>query len=52
MWNLTSKIETDSYIESRLTALEWGLEGGQIELKAQRTHGHGQQCGDCGKEGI
>ena len=24
-----------------------GLGGGGIEPKGERTHGHGQQCGDC-----
>ena len=24
--------------------------GGRIEQKGKRTHGHGQQCGDCGGE--
>ena len=43
---LTGKIETDSWIESRLTALGQGLGGGGIKLKGRRTHGHGQQCGD------
>ena len=43
---LTSKIETDSWIESRLTALGLGLGGGGIKLKRRRTHGHGHQCGD------
>ena len=29
------------------------LAGGGIEQKGKRTHGHGQQCGDCwGEEGI
>ena len=29
------------------------LEGGGIGQKGKRTHGHGQQCGDCGgEEGI
>ena len=29
------------------------LEGGEIEKKGKRTHGHGQQCGDCwGEEDI
>ena len=23
------------------------LAGGAIEQKGKRTHGHGQQCGDC-----
>ena len=26
------------------------LGGGGIEQKGKRTHGHGQQCGDCWKE--
>ena len=33
----------------------WGrkLVGGGIEQKGKRTHGHGQQCGDCwGEQGI
>ena len=30
-----------------------GLVGGEIEQKGKRTHGHGQQCGDCcGEAGI
>ena len=29
------------------------LEGGGIKQKGKRTHGHGQQCGDCwGGAGI
>ena len=45
---ITSKIETDSQIEGRLTALEGiGLEGCGTEQKRKRTHGHRQQCGDC-----
>ena len=29
------------------------VNGGEIKQKGQRTHGHGQQCGDCwGEEGI
>ena len=28
---------------------KWGRLGGRgIEQKGKRTHGHGQQCGDCG----
>ena len=27
-----------------------GLEGGGIEQKRKRTHGRGQQCGDCCEE--
>ena len=32
----------------------WGELGGEgIEQKGRRTHGHGQQCGDCwGEAGI
>ena len=29
------------------------LGSGGIELKGKRTHGHGQQCGDCwGERGV
>ena len=47
------KIRTDSQIESRMIAGgRWGRGGGgQIEEKGKRTHGHGQQCGDCWLEG-
>ena len=48
---LTSKIETDSQIESRMTAMGMGLEGGEIQQKGKRTNGHGQQCGDSGAGG-
>ena len=27
------------------------VEGGGIEQKGKRTHGHGQQCGDCWEGG-
>ena len=30
---------------------QW-LGSGGIEQKGKRTHGHGQQCGDCGGRGI
>ena len=43
--DLTSKIETDSWIESRMTAKK-GREGAGIEQKGKRIHLHGQQCGD------
>ena len=50
---LTSKIETNSLVESRMTAKVWGeLEGRVVEQKGIRTHGHGQQCGDCWGEGV
>ena len=49
---LTSKIETDSQIESRPTAKGGGLRGGGIEQKGKRAHGHGQQCGNCWGEGA
>ena len=36
-----------------MTVLGRGLEGGGIEQKGKRIHGHGQQCGDCrGKRNI
>ena len=52
---LTSKTETDSQIENR-----WQLVGGEgmvggrgIEQKGKRTHGYGQQWGDCsGERGL
>ena len=44
----TSEIETESLIESRLTAMG---EGGGIEYKRKRTHGHGQ-CGAKGEGGY
>ena len=46
----TCKIVTGSFIESRTTAMgDEGLGGGGIEPKRKRTHGHEQQCGDCGE---
>ena len=36
---LTSKVETDSQIESRPTALGWGIAGGGIEQNRKKTHG-------------
>ena len=35
-------------MESRLTALGRRVRGCGIEQKRGRTHGHGQQRGDCG----
>ena len=36
-----------------MTASRGVLVGVVIEQKGKRTHGHGQQCGDCwGEEGI
>ena len=31
--------------------MEGRVEGGRIEQKGERTHGHGQQCGDCVGQG-
>ena len=40
-------------MESMMTARVGGWEGGGIEQKGKRTHGQGQQCGDClGGESI
>ena len=36
--------------QSRLTA-GGDLGGGGMEPKRKRTHGHGEQCGDCGSGG-
>ena len=50
---LTNKVETDSWVESQLTALrsvegwrDWERKG-----KKKRTHGHRQQYGDYGGRG-
>ena len=43
---LTSKIETDSWIESRLTGLGWGV-GWWRGKKRERPQGHRQQSADC-----
>ena len=53
---LTRKIETDSQVESRLTALGrvWGRAWrGQAkkEKNRERTQGHGQHSGNCGARG-
>ena len=49
----TSKIDTDSLMESRMTALGEGwFEGGGIKQKWKRIHGHGQQGGDWGGRSI
>ena len=48
---LRNKIETDSQMESRLTAMGRQVEGGGTEQKGKRTHGHGQQCGDLAEKG-
>ena len=34
-----------------MTACGDSLGSGGIEQKARRSHGHGQQCGDCHGEG-
>ena len=40
-------------MESRMTPTGAGrLAGGKIEQKEKRTHGHGQQSGDCGGEWV
>ena len=46
---LTSKTDTDSQMESRMTASggQGRAGGGGTEQKGKGTHGHGQQCGDC-----
>ena len=48
----TGKIDTDSQIQNRMTA-NGVVKGGGIEQNGKRTHGLGQQCGDClGDGGI
>ena len=45
---LTSKIETDLQMESRMTAMRGWATGWRDQQERKRTHGHGKQCGDCG----
>ena len=51
--NWTNKQNRDSLIDREQTTASGGgrLEGGGIEQKGKRTHGHGQQCGECWAEG-
>ena len=45
---LTSKPEPDSEMKNRRQLLGGGsLGSGGAEQNGKRTHGHGQQCGDC-----
>ena len=48
---LARKMWADSEIESRMTASRGKLGVGGTEQKGKRTHGHGQQCGNCWGEG-
>ena len=48
----TRETGTDSWMESRVTAGGGEVRGGRTERKGKRTHGHGQQCGDYGGEGL
>ena len=58
MWNQTNKLKKQN--KDRLVGGEQmaasgseGLGGRKIEPKGKRTHGHGQQCGDCsGLRGV
>ena len=45
---------TDSQLDSRMTASGGQVRsgGGGIEQKGKRTHGRGQQCGDCWEVGV
>ena len=38
-------------MENRANWRWWGLGGGRMEQKGKRTHGHGQQRGDCWEKG-
>ena len=49
---LTRKMGTDSQMESRMTAGGRYFGDGGIEQRGKRTHGHGQQCGDCRGKGL
>ena len=49
---LTSKMDTDSWIEGKMTAQGGGsLAGTRFEQKGNRTYWYGQECGDCGEGG-
>ena len=55
MWTLMNKL-TNKQNRDRLREQDdssWAgrLGGRGIEQKGQRTHGHGQQCGDCWGKG-
>ena len=50
--DLTSKTDADSDGEQKTAGRGWRLGGGGIEQKRKRTHGHGQQCGDCGGKWV
>ena len=47
---LTSKI--DRLIDREQDDSYCGVGGQGVEESRKRTHGHGQQCGDCGWEGV
>ena len=51
--NWTNEIKTDLLIESRMTAkVWWSSWGRETDQKGKRTHGHGEQCGDFGGQGV
>ena len=52
--NKLNKQNRDRLIDGeQMTASGGGmLQGGGIQQKGKSTHGHGQQCGDCGGEEI
>ena len=58
MWNIMNKLKKQGkWGQTHRWTAGWQLGkagklgGGGIEQKAKRTHGHGQQCGDCWEEG-
>ena len=58
MWTLMNKLNQQAKqrqthrwrVGTHLVGGKW--EGGGIEQKGKRTHGHGQQCGDYRGQGI
>ena len=56
MWNLMNKLnkENGDRLIYRHQADSWGgrIEVGRTKQNQKRTHGQGQQCGDCAGEGI
>ena len=50
--NKLNKQNRDRLTDGEQDDSQWGgVRGGAIEQKGKRTHGHGQQCGDCWEEG-
>ena len=49
MEGLSKKEKEPMDMDNSVVIVEGRLGGGGIKQKGKRTHGHGQQCGDCGE---